>query len=194
MTTDTDTDTTKYTLISYRANWNDRHGDTENSEISFDDELTFEKLEERIFQIRADQPDDADYHGSGGDWQFLIFANGIPLGSRGKDFFNVGRWRREQEPAELKPIADEIENLFNRADISSEEKRRAREAEAQRIRDLEHKRYMAQQEAHHYDSALSTLETSLKNGKKIDPNLAFREKRLYEQLKATFEQKSEVKP
>ena len=142
-------------LISYRADyWSHSEDERIGSKMLFDDGLTQKELEERIFQLRQLQESDDDYNATG--WQFLILHNGIPLASRGEDFFGAHPCRGE-EPEELKALAAQMEDIFHRADISSEEERKARKQREQDKRDAEHRAYQAQQEAQRYQSALDTI-------------------------------------
>lgn len=176
---------TKYALLSYRKNWDDR-GDTESSEIDFDDQLSFAELEQRITQLRESQPDDADRYGDGA-WQFLVFADGVPVGNRGPDLYGKNRWNSANPAPKLwDAIMASVEDLFQRADISSEEKKQARLQEQIRKADEERKRERARMEAVHYDNALDSVKKSLET-KTINPEVAFKEKALFAKLKSVFE-------
>lgn len=141
----------QFQLISYRPDyWSHKEDERIGSELNFDDELTQEQLEERIFQLRRQQESDDDYLAKG--WQFLIFHKGIPLASRGETFF-----RSERPTEELKALAAELNDIFHRADISSEEERAARKKREEEKRDAEHRAYQAQQEARRYQEAKDTI-------------------------------------
>jgi hypothetical protein len=175
---------TKYAVLSYKKSYYDSGGDVEHSELEFEDQLTFVLLEGRINQLRGDQPDVADYDGDGA-WQFLVFADGVPVGGRGPDFETKRRWPKGEAPKLWEAIAVAVEGIFERADITSHEKRMARYAEAERLRQIEQKKAKEQRDAWEYSRALDTLEDALKN-KKLNPEIAYKEKKVLEKLTAAL--------
>lgn len=175
---------TKYAVLSYKKSHYDSGGDVEHSELEFEDQLTFVLLEGRINQLRGDQCDTADYDGDGA-WQFLVFADGVPIGGRGSDFETKRRWAKGEAPRLWEAIAEAVEDLFKRADVTSHEKRMARYAEAERQRQIEQKKAKESRDAWTYSNALDTLDSALKD-KKLNPEIAFKERKILEKLAAAL--------
>lgn len=175
---------TKYTLLSYKKSYRDNCGDTEDSEIRFEENMTFEAVEEAVNNMQHEQPDGADYDEDGA-WQFLVFADGVPVGGRGIDFEDKRRWPKGTAPKLWEAIAESVEDMFERVAVTSHAARMKRYEEAARQREIEQKKAKEQREAWAYSNALDTLATAL-NNRKLNPEIAFKEKKILEKLTAAF--------
>lgn len=177
----------KYTLIHYRPNGSKYQGCGEyenfDSEIGFENDLTFEKLRLRILEHtkRAECCDSCSDNDN--PTELAILRDGKPLLARGDAMWSFAN-AIEEETDETRAL----EELFAEANILSEKEKLERIERERKEREEKERLSRERAERDRYEQALKTLtELSEKHaGPRVGSLTSGRERELLKTLKAKF--------
>lgn len=180
------TDNAQYTLIYYRPNGSKYLGcgdyDNFDSEIGFENELSFEKLRLRIIEHtkRADCCDGCSNNDN--PTELAILRDGKVLLARGDAMWSFASAIEETEETFA------LEELLSEANIRSEKEKLERIERERKEREEKEKLARERAERDRYEQALKTLgELSEKHaGPRVGSLTAGRERELLKTLKAKF--------